>query len=725
MESLIIVESPTKSRTISKFLGKNYKVVASFGHVRDLPKSKLGVDVDKDFEPSYIIPTKAKKVVSELKKDAKAATEVILATDEDREGESISWHLKEALKLENPKRIVFHEITKEAIQEALENPRTIDMSLVNAQQARRILDRIVGYKLSPFLWKKVAKGLSAGRVQSVAVRLVVEREREIGKFVPQEYWQVEALLKKDQKEFSAFLSKKDGKAIDKLDIKNQKEADEILAGLENASYIIEKIEKKETKKNPLAPFTTSTLQQAGANKFGYSAKMTMSLAQKLYEEGHITYHRTDSLNLSAMSLAAAEKFITESFGQQYAQTKRYKAGKGAQEAHEAIRPTYASRTPESIKGELDGPRFKVYTLIWQRFIASQMKSAIFDATSVDIAANNYTFTANGQMLKFDGFLKVYPMKFSETEMPALDEKETVDLVKVTPTQHFTEPPARYNEASLIKALEKHGIGRPSTYAPTLSTIQERNYIAKNEQKKFYPTEMGLIVNDILEKNFPQIVDIDFTAKMEKELDEIAEGKDTWQKTCKDFYEPFAANLKEKYEDVPKENLDIKTDKVCPKCGKPMVEKMGRFGRFYACTGFPECKHTESIQKDVGGHVIKIDIVCPKCKTGQIVAKKTRKGKIFYGCDNYPTCDFAAWDKPINEFCPTCNSILVEIPMKKSSRTLDEIGTKSKKIYPVKSAEDGSFHPAENSRVPQGGVSPEAKQFNRVKCSNKECDYKRG
>lgn len=683
-ESLIIVESPTKSRTISKFLGKNYKVVASFGHVRDLPKSKLGVDVDKDFEPSYIIPTKAKKVVSELKKDVKGASEVILATDEDREGESISWHLKEALKLENPKRIVFHEITKEAIQEALENPRTIDMSLVNAQQARRILDRIVGYKLSPFLWKKVAKGLSAGRVQSVAVRLVVEREREIGKFVPQEYWQVEALLAKEKKEFSAFLSKKDGKAIDKLDIKNQKEADEILAGLQNASYIIEKIEKKETKKNPLAPFTTSTLQQAGANKFGYSAKMTMSLAQKLYEEGHITYHRTDSLNLSQMSLTAAEKFITESFGQQYAQTKRYKASKGAQEAHEAIRPTYANRTPESIKDELDGPRFKVYTLIWQRFIASQMKSAIFDATSVEILAKNpalseaegYTFTANGQMLKFDGFLKVYPMKFSETEMPALEEKETVDLVKVTPTQHFTEPPARYNEASLIKALEKHGIGRPSTYAPTLSTIQERNYIAKNDQKKFYPTEMGLIVNDILEKNFPQIVDIDFTAKMEKELDEIAEGKDTWQKTCKDFYEPFAANLKEKYEDVPKENLDIKTDKVCPKCGKPMVEKMGRFGRFYACTGFPECKHTESVQKDIGGQVIKIDIVCPKCKTGQIVAKKTRKGKIFYGCDNYPTCDFAAWDKPINEFCPTCNSILVE--------------TKAKKI----------------------------------KCSNKECDYKK-
>ena len=681
MESLLIVESPTKAKTLKKFLGANYKVVASFGHVRDLPKTKLGVDVDKDFEPQYVVPTKAKKVIAELKKDAKGADEVILATDQDREGESISWHLAEALGLKNPKRIVFHEITKSAIAEALAHPGIIDMNLVNAQQARRVLDRIVGYKISPFLWKKVAKGLSAGRVQSVAVRLVVEKEEEIKKFVAQEYWQIIATLKKqdarnNNQTFEAFLNKKNGKAVDKLEIKNEQESKEILKDLENAEYKIEKVDKKETKKNPLPPFTTSTLQQSAANKFGYSSKYTMSLAQKLYEQGHITYHRTDSLNLSQMSLDAAEKFITSSFGKNYFNQRRFKAKGNAQEAHEAVRPTFAEKSPESLKGELESAQLKLYTLIWQRFIASQMTSAIFDSTKVEITANNYGFGANGQILKFDGFLKVYPMKFSENEMPELKEKEVVELININPSQHFTEPPARYNEASLIKALELHGIGRPSTYAPTLSTIQDRHYIEKNDQKRFFPTEMGVIVNDVLVKNFPEIVDINFTASMEKELDEIAEGKDTWQKTVRDFYEPFAKNLKEKYEDVPKENLDIKTDKKCPKCGKDMVEKMGRFGRFFACTGFPECKHTESVITGASPQAIKIDITCPKCKTGQVVAKKTRKGKIFYGCDNYPKCDFAAWDKPINEFCPKCNSILVQ--------------TKSGK----------------------------------VKCSSKECDYKK-
>ena len=681
MESLLRVESPTKAKTLKKFLGANYKVVASFGHVRDLPKTKLGVDVDKDFEPQYVVPTKAKKVIAELKKDAKGADEVILATDQDREGESISWHLAEALGLKNPKRIVFHEITKTAIAQALAHPGIIDMNLVNAQQARRVLDRIVGYKISPFLWKKVAKGLSAGRVQSVAVRLVVEKEEEIKKFVAQEYWQIIATLKKqdarnNNQTFEAFLNKKNGKAVDKLEIKNEQESKEILKDLENAEYKIEKVDKKETKKNPLPPFTTSTLQQSAANKFGYSSKYTMSLAQKLYEQGHITYHRTDSLNLSQMSLDAAEKFITSSFGKNYFNQRRFKAKGNAQEAHEAVRPTFAEKSPESLKGELESAQLKLYTLIWQRFIASQMTSAIFDSTKVEITANNYGFGANGQILKFDGFLKVYPMKFSENEMPELKEKEVVELININPSQHFTEPPARYNEASLIKALELHGIGRPSTYAPTLSTIQDRHYIEKNDQKRFFPTEMGVIVNDVLVKNFPEIVDINFTASMEKELDEIAEGKDTWQKTVRDFYEPFAKNLKEKYEDVPKENLDIKTDKKCPKCGKDMVEKMGRFGRFFACTGFPECKHTESVITGASPQAIKIDITCPKCKTGQVVAKKTRKGKIFYGCDNYPKCDFAAWDKPINEFCPKCNSILVQ--------------TKSGK----------------------------------VKCSSKECDYKK-
>ena len=663
---LLVVESPTKGRTISRFLGKNYKVVASFGHVRDLPKRELGVNVEKNFEPKYVIPTKAKKVIAELKKEAKLADEVILATDQDREGESISWHLAEALNLKDPKRIVFHEITKSAIAEALKTPGKIDMHLVDAQQARRVLDRIVGYKLSPFLWKKISKGLSAGRVQSVAVRLVVEREEEIKKFIAEEYWEIEAIFNKENKNFSAFLIKKDGKIIDKLEIKNKKHADEILVGLENAKYQIEKITKKETKRNPLPPFTTSTMQQTAANKFHFTAKMTMSVAQKLYEQGHITYHRTDSLNLSQSSLIASEEFIKKSFGNDYFKGTLFKAKGNAQEAHEAIRPTYADKTPESMKSELEGAQLKLYTLIWQRFIASQMTPAIFDSTSIEInGGNGYIFGANGQMLKFDGFLKIYPMKFSENEMPKLQEKEILELVKINPSQHYTEPPSRYNEASLIKALESHGIGRPSTYAPTLSTIQDRNYIAKNEQKRFAPTEMGTIVNEMLVKNFPQIVDIEFTAKMEKGLDEIAEGKDVWEKIVGDFYGPFAKNLKEKYDEIPKEDLTIKTDKKCPKCCKDMVDKMGRFGRFYACTGFPDCKHTESIIKDnPGAQAIKIDIICPKCKKGQVVAKKTRRGKIFYGCDDYPKCDFAAWDKPINEFCPTCGLILVETKSKK-------------------------------------------------------------
>jgi len=657
---LVIVESPTKAKTIQKFLGSKYKIKSSFGHVRDLPKRELGVDVEKNFEPKYVVPVKAKKVIAELKKDAKGADEVILATDQDREGESISWHLAEALKLKNPKRIVFHEITKTAIDEALANPGVIDMNLVNAQQARRVLDRIVGYKLSPFLWKKINKGLSAGRVQSVAVRLVVEKEEEIKKFIAVEYWQIEAVLKADKTEFSAFLIKENGKVIDKLEVKNQAQAENILKALENSEYKIENIEKKETRRNPLAPFTTSTLQQTAANKYGWSAKMTMMIAQKLYEQGFITYHRTDSLNLSQSSLVSAKEYISKTFGTQYFKGAVFKAGKSAQEAHEAIRPTSAEKSPEAMNTSLEGQQLKLYTLIWQRFIASQMMPAVFDATSIEISAGTYTFGANGQMLKFDGFLKVYPMKFSENDLPALKEKEVLNLISITPTQHFTEPPARYNEASLIKALEKHGIGRPSTYAPTLTTVQARNYIAKNEQKKFYPTEMGTIVTDMLVKNFPQIVDIEFTAKMEKELDEIAEGKDTWQKTIKDFYGPFAKNLKEKYNEIPKEDLNIKTDKKCSKCGKDMVDKMGRFGRFYACTGFPDCKHTESIVKEgANTKIITLDIVCPKCGKGKMGAKKSKRGKIFYGCDQYPACDMATWDKPINEFCPTCKSILVE------------------------------------------------------------------
>jgi len=648
MKNLVIVESPTKAKTIQKFLGKDFVIKSSFGHVRDLPKRELGIDVEKNFEPKYVIPTKAKKVIAELKKESAKADNTILATDEDREGESIAWHLQEALKLKNPQRIVFHEITKTAIEKAIESPRRIDMNLVNAQQARRILDRIVGYKLSPFLWKKIVKGLSAGRVQSVAVRLIVEKEREIEAFKPVEYWSIEALLKKG-KEFTAKL-------IDK-EIKNKSEADKVLQDLNGVDYIVESVEKKETKRYPLPPFTTSTLQQTASNKFGFSSKMTMSLAQRLYENGLITYHRTDSLNLSEMSLATAKKFIAENIGPNYWAGKsiRYKTkSSGAQEAHEAIRPAYADKTPESLK-EIDARQLKLYTLIWQRFIASQMAPAVFDSVSTDIRASSYTFRTTGQTLKFDGFLKIYPAKFQETELPNLEKNDKLELVKLDSLQHFTEPPARYNEASLIKALEKHGIGRPSTYAPTLSTIQDRNYIAKNDQKRLYPTEMGIMVNDVLVSNFPKIIDIDFTAKLEKELDEVAEGKDSWQKTCKDFYGPFSKNLEDRYKDVKKTNLTKETDKICPKCGSPVVEKFGRFGKFYACSKFPECKHTESVEGDPDT----LNIVCPKCKEGKITGKRTKKGKTFYGCDRYPECDFAVWDKPVNEFCPECGSILVK------------------------------------------------------------------
>jgi len=672
MKSLVIVESPTKARTIQKFLGNDFLIKSSFGHVRDLPKRELGVDVENSFEPKYVVPTKAKKIIADLKKDSAKADNTILATDEDREGESIAWHLQEALKLKDPQRIVFHEITKTAIEKALATPRRIDMNLVNAQQARRILDRIVGYKLSPFLWKKVAKGLSAGRVQSVAVRLIVEREREIEKFVPTEYWDVEALLKKFDKEFTASLIKKDGKIIDKLEIKNKTEADKILQDLENASYIVESVEKKETKRYPAPPFTTSTLQQAAWQRFKFSAKMTMSLAQRLYEEGNITYHRTDSLNLSESSTTSAKNFITEKYGQDYWAGKAVKyvtKSKGAQEAHEAIRPAYAERTPDSLKG-LDSRQLKLYTLIWQRFIACQMTPGVFDSVSADIKAKEYTFKANGQTIKFDGFLKVYPTKTEETELPDLKQNDALDLIELNSLQHYTEPPARYNEASLIKTLEKHGVGRPSTYAPTLSTIQDRNYVSQNNQKRFFPSEMGVIVNDVLVKNFPEVVDIEFTAKMEKELDEVAEGKDTWKKTCKDFYEPFSKNLKEKYGEVTKSDLTQKTDKVCPKCGAPLIERLGRFGRFYACSKFPECKHTESIEGDPDT----LNINCPKCKEGKLTGKRTKKGKTFYGCNRFPKCDFALWDKPVNEFCPKCDSILIE------------------------------------------------KSKNKIKCSNKECDY---
>ncbi|OGZ18240.1 MAG: DNA topoisomerase I [Candidatus Nealsonbacteria bacterium RBG_13_37_56] len=661
--NLIIVESPTKSKTIKTFLGQDYKVLSSFGHVRDLPKNELGVNVEENFNPKYVIPLKSKRVIKELKEEAKKAETIILATDEDREGEAIAWHLSEILNLKNPQRIVFHEITKSAIQEALKNPRDIDMNLVDAQQARRVLDRIVGYKLSPFLWKKVAKGLSAGRVQSVTVRLVVEREREIEKFKPSEYWNIEALLDKTQNaklktqnhnsklktEFLSLLVKKEGKIIPKLDIKNKKEVEEIVKDLEGAEYEVEKIEKKETIRNPLPPFTTSTLQQEAWKRFKFPAKFTMMVAQQLYEKGHITYHRTDSVNLSQLSLSLAKSYIESSYGKKYHKERRYKSKGKVQEAHEAIRPTYLEKKPR-----LDENQTRLYDLIWKRFLASQISEAVFDSTNIEIKAKDYLFKANGQILKFDGFLKVYPMNFEETELPDLEEKEILELIKLIPSQHFTQPPARYTEATLIKELEENGIGRPSTYAPIISTVQARNYIEKNEVKRFQPTEIGTIVNDILVKHFPEIVDINFTAKLENELDEIADGKDNYVKTCQDFYTPFEKNLEKKYQEVDKKDITEKpTGKKCPKCGSEIIIRLGKFGKFYACSGFPKCRYTEALEKN------SLNIKCPKCEKGELTEKRTKRKKIFYGCNQFPKCDFALWDKPTGEKCPECNSLLVE------------------------------------------------------------------
>ena len=659
--NLIIVESPTKCKTLQKFLGKDYLIASSYGHIRDLPQKELGVDIKNNFEPTYVVPPKAKPHLKVLQDDMKKSKAVILATDSDREGEAIAWHLSELLKLKDPKRIVFHEITKTAIEHALKNPRKLDLKLVNSQQARRILDRLVGYKLSPFLWKKVMRGLSAGRVQSVAVRLVCEREKAIQAFVPVEYWSIAAkLLKlKTLNEIEAFLVKKDGKSIGKLEIKSEKEANDILSDLRGAQYQVSSIEKREEKRHPAPPFTTSTLQQTAWSNFKFSAKKTMTLAQALYERGFITYHRTDSVNLSAESQAMAKNFILQNFGNDYwpGFSRIFKTkSKSAQEAHEAIRPTNTGLNAEEFtkNTKISGKDIKnLYDLIWQRFLASQMQEATFNSMAVEIQANNYTFQANGQTLKFDGFLKVYPTKFTENELPVLEKNELLDLKELSPLQHFTQPPARYSEATLVKALEKEEIGRPSTYAPIMDTIQQRGYVEKDEKKKLKPTKIGTIVNDVLVENFPQIVDLTFTAKMEKELDEIAEGKDTWAKTLKDFYIPFEENLKIKEREVIKKDLTEKTDQKCPECGADVIIRLGKYGKFLACSAFPKCKYTENIKRP------SIGIKCPKCFQGEIVEKITKRKKIFYGCANWPKCDFAMWDKPIDKTCPQCDALMAE------------------------------------------------------------------
>jgi DNA topoisomerase I len=642
---LIIVESPTKAKTISKFIKGDYEIVASYGHVRDLPKSKIGIDTEKDFEIQYVIPTKSRKNVNIIKKLAEKADHVILATDEDREGEAISYHLKHILELDEYKRIVFHEITQEAIENALQNPRQINMDLVDAQVGRRVLDRLVGYNLSPLLWKKVARGLSAGRVQSVCVRLIVEREREIEKFKPEEYWSITADFKEG---FSADLSKIDNKIVPKLGLEG-KQAQKIVKEVEDKEFKITEITEKQTTKSPLPPFTTSTLQQTAGKRLRLSSQQTMRFAQNLYERGLITYHRTDSLNLSNQSRVMAETYITSEFGKKYYSSNFYKnRSKGAQEAHEAIRPTDVNKSPK-----LDGKQKSLYELIVNRFLASQMVKAEFNNLSIHIQADKYSFKTNGQTLKFDGYLRAYPMKFTEMDLPKLNEAQILDLDKITSDQHFTKPPARYNEPNLIKALEEHGIGRPSTYAPTIFTIQKRNYVVKNKDRRFEPTEIGTIVNDLLVEHFSQIVNIEFTATMEEQLDLISEGKIGWKKVIKDFYMPFEENLKEKQETLVKKLEPIETDKNCPKCGSKLMIKFGRFGKFYACSGFPKCKHTESLEDN------KLGLKCPKCKKGDIITRRSKRGRTFYGCSAYPDCDFAAWDKPIDQFCDKCNSIIVE------------------------------------------------------------------
>lgn len=686
---LVIVESPTKAKTISKFLGKKYKVESSYGHIRDLPKSTLGIDLEKNFEPKYIVPLKAKKVVKQLKADVKKCDEVILATDQDREGEAIAWHLAQALGLDKFKRIVFHEITKTAIEHALTESRVLDMNMVDAQQARRILDRLVGYKLSPFLWKKVTRGLSAGRVQSVAVRLIVERENEIRAFKPEEYWTIIAELIKGSGMVEFSLNKINGESIDKLGIKGKEAADKIVADLQKANFIVSSVEKREASKNPLPPFTTSTLQQTAATRLGFSSKKTMVIAQHLYENGHITYMRTDSVNLSNESVSAAKDWLTKELGQEYSlpTPRLFKAAsKLAQEAHEAIRPTNIFATPDIIELVDEGEK-KLYRLIWQRFMACQMPQAKVALTTVDVEAGpprqageagNYTLRTNGQMIIFPGFLKVWPQKFSERDLPEMNKGDKLDLRAVKPDQHFTEPPPRFTEASLIKILEEYGIGRPSTYAPTISVIQARNYVRK-EGGKFFPTETGELVNKVLTEHFPQIVDIGFTAKMEEQLDQIADGKEKWQQVIGDFYGPFEKNLEEKYNVVNKSDFvkEETTDEKCEKCGKPMLIKYGRFGKFMACSGFPDCKTTKALPKDAPKM---IGMKCPKCLEGDVIEKKVNRGrargKMFWGCNKYPKCDYASWTNPLNP--PVSPSLGGPVDSEQSAATPTEVVAKEGK-----------------------------------------------
>ncbi|MFN8592365.1 MAG: type I DNA topoisomerase [Thermomicrobiales bacterium] len=688
---LVIVESPAKARTIGKYLGAGYTVKASMGHVRDLPKSTLGVDVDDDFAPTYLVPRDKTKLVKELKESVQQAREIILATDPDREGEAIAWHLVEATgaAAKPVHRVVFYEITPEAVKEAMAQPRAIDPDLVDAQQARRVLDRLVGYKVSPLLWKKVKRGLSAGRVQSAALRIICERDREIDAFEPVEYWSLDAELAKQtgaaprpQDTFRAALQKMRGK---KVSLETGEQTEAIVAALNGAVYRIADVTRKEAQRRPPPPFITSTLQQEAARKLGYPVRRTMQLAQELYEgvdlgpqgtQGLITYMRTDSTNIASSAQMAAREVIAHRFGAEYLPDSppRYtRKAKGAQEAHEAIRPTSPQREPASVKPFLSSPQFRLYQLIWQRFMASQMVPALFDQTGVDVAAGKpeeiarpgdppFLFRATGSVMKFPGYMAVYQVGRDEGDaadelekgaLPPLATGEDVDLLRLIPEQHFTQPPPRYTEASLVKALEELGIGRPSTYAPTVATLLARGYVA-TEEKKLTSTELGLIVNDLLVEHFPRVFDVGFTSQMEEELDEIASGDRSWVPTLREFYGPFVETLSRAEQTMERVRLkDEPAGEDCELCGRPMVIKLGRYGKFLACSGFPECRNSRPLLQRVG-------VTCPTCHQGEIVERRSKKGRTFFGCERYPACEFVSWNKPVDRSCSKCgNPYLVE------------------------------------------------------------------
>ena len=655
---LIIVESPTKAKTIQKFLNSSYSLIATRGHIRDLPKSKLGIDVKNDFTPQYLIPASARKTVKELREEAKKHSAIILATDEDREGEAIAWHAAYLLGLNDKEpcqRIAFHEITKEAIEKALKNPREINMDLVNAQQARRILDRIVGYKLSPFLWKKIMRRLSAGRVQSATLHLLAQREAEIKKFQSQAYWTIAAGLKaaSSPPEIEAQLISVQGEKIPPPGLLDPKKVHFIEKDLAKKSFQVSSLSKKEKKIAPPAPFRTSTLQAEAGRKLHFPSKLTMSLAQSLYEQGLISYHRTDSAFLSSSFLDQAKKYLIEKGNKDFWQKRNFQLKiKGGQEAHEAIRPTQVKQTPEKLRAKLSSSAHHLYRLIWQRSLASQMKPLILETAAVDIQANGYLLRSTGQLLKFEGFSKIYPQNFQEKRLPSLSQGEVLSLLKVQAEEHFTKPPARYSEPSLIKELEKLGIGRPSTYSPLLSTIQGRNYVEKIKGR-FFLTKIGKLVDEMLTRHFPQIVDSQFTAQMEKNLDKIAQGKVTALSVIQNFYQPFIKNLEQKEKEVKKLDLTEPTKEKCPLCGAPIIKRAGRYGDFYACSNFPKCKYTASLPSQRTG------IKCPQCQKGKIVEKRNKRGQIFYACSNYPQCKFTLSGKPTGEKCPLCQSLLIQ------------------------------------------------------------------